>query len=109
MGEKRKVVMIPYDRAPYITSVSDSLENLQKIVGGYIELLSFASDGALVMNEEGKIIGLPLNRTASLMFGIPIVGDTFLIGINGEEFDSLSDEVARWFLKEAKGAWGETE
>lgn len=51
MAEKIKVVMIPTDRPPYVTNISNSLENMQKVVGGYIETLTFATDATIVMNE----------------------------------------------------------
>jgi len=50
-----------------------TLEELQKLVGGYIEVKYFGmaaeftgpdKDMQLVMNEEGKIHGLPLNKKA---------------------------------------------
>lgn len=41
-----------------------SLEELQAVVGGYIELV-FLGDKILVANEEGKLYGLPLNTKAT--------------------------------------------
>lgn len=41
-----------------------SLEELQAVVGGYIELV-FLDDNILVANEEGKLYGLPLNTKAT--------------------------------------------
>lgn len=43
-----------------------SLEELQAVVGGYIELV-FLGDNILVANEEGKIYGLPLNTKATVI------------------------------------------
>ena len=43
-----------------------SLEELQKIVGGYIEIIYLGQTGlVMVMNEEGKLDGLPINELAS--------------------------------------------
>lgn len=43
-----------------------SLEELQTIVGGYIECLHLFTDGLLLIcNEEGKIINLPRNERAT--------------------------------------------
>jgi hypothetical protein len=43
------------------------LEELQRIVGGYIQLFYLANESGevMVMNEEGKIEGLPLNEKAT--------------------------------------------
>jgi hypothetical protein len=58
------------------------LDELQKFVGGYIEILSL---GALVMvvNEEGKLNGLPVNLNATDIWGKDvIVGDVLICSPN---------------------------
>jgi hypothetical protein len=45
-----------------------SLEELQEIVGGYIEIVSLMDDEIMVINEEGKLIDLPFNETATQMY-----------------------------------------
>lgn len=45
-----------------------SLEELQMTVGGYIELVSLNSFQYMVLNEEGKIMGLPINEMATLLY-----------------------------------------
>jgi len=57
-----------------------TLEFLQGLVGGYIEDLRFSDGSCLMVHEEGKLIGLPLNPGAtalSIVKGRPdtIVGD----------------------------------
>lgn len=43
-----------------------SLEELQKFVGGYIQILYLADRQlCMVVNEEGKIHGLPINPVAT--------------------------------------------
>ncbi|WP_425471533.1 DUF3846 domain-containing protein [Sinomonas susongensis] len=45
----------------------DGLADMQKGVGGYIEVLAIdRPDATLVINEDGKSVGLPLNRRATL-------------------------------------------
>lgn len=46
-----------------------TLEEMQKIVGGYIEMLHLdgRSKKVLVVNEEGKLKNLPINHKATLM------------------------------------------
>ena len=56
------------------------LQELQKLVGGYIEIIHLDDERIMVVNEEGKLIGLPTNEKATMMlerFGIVnyIVGD----------------------------------
>lgn len=47
-----------------------SLEELQGFVGGYIEIqpLRHMTGKVMVLNEEGKLIGLPGNETASMIY-----------------------------------------
>lgn len=47
-----------------------SLEEMQEMVGGYIEMIRPPSrTGALIIcNEEGKMIGLPYNKLATAMW-----------------------------------------
>ena len=55
-----------------------SVGELQEFVGGYFELIPLGRH-YLVVNEEGRLYGLPVNRNASMLaaqFGFPeIVGD----------------------------------
>lgn len=59
-----------------------SLEELQSIVGGYIEVIwldKFLGDEyIMVVNEEGKLLGLPSNHEASSIAWQPIVGTALL-------------------------------
>lgn len=49
-------------KEPRITKISTDLSALQKAVGGYIEAVYPFSDSVVVIvNEEGKLEGLPLN------------------------------------------------
>lgn len=42
-----------------------SLEELQEIVGGYIEIVE-CEKNIMVINEEGKLMNLPFNHIATL-------------------------------------------
>lgn len=52
-----------------------TLDELQKIVGGYIEIIGTPQGKILVINEEGKLKGLPINIAATDIAGQEIVGD----------------------------------
>lgn len=43
------------------------LEELQEYVGGYIERIDLGFSQNMIVNEEGKLLGLPFNKTASAM------------------------------------------
>ena len=62
------------------------LDELQQIVGGYVQLFPLANEAGevMVMNEDGKIEGLPTNPKATelaakrLFQGDYIVGDVLV-------------------------------
>jgi len=56
-----------------------SLEQLQKVVGGYIEIIPAPNcHNILIANEEGQIYNLPINVQASKIAQKTIVGDIVL-------------------------------
>lgn len=81
------------DSGWYAALISDSLENLQKFVGGYIETVTIAEDVVIVCNEEGKLRGLPYNCTIA---GEPFVGAIFACGVDGEEFTDMPISLKDW-------------
>jgi len=46
---------------------SSALKVLQTYVGGYIEFFGFADGTSLIVNEEGKLEGLPINHAATAL------------------------------------------
>ena len=60
--KKRKVIICPAEREPYVTNVSDTLEALQKAVGGYNGKVTVLEGVVVLCNEEGRLMGLPENR-----------------------------------------------
>lgn len=51
----------------------------------------------LIINEEGKLLGMPVNRLATDMaylFNDAIVGNAILIGTTDEDFIGLTKEAA---------------
>jgi hypothetical protein len=69
---------------------SVSLDDRQQLVGGLIEPIDLTQPPArMYVNEEGKMLGLPVNRRATLLawahnrairYHDVIVGDAFLVG-----------------------------
>ena len=48
-----------------ITDKEPTLKEMQKFVGGYIEVVQAKNGDHIVFNEEGRIFGLPINYEAS--------------------------------------------
>ena len=65
-------------------SKKDGLAAMQGFVGGFIEYVYFLGYGGkrreMVVNEEGRLIGLPVNPIASIIAGQTLVGDVLLLG-----------------------------
>lgn len=95
-GSKIKVIIKRPDEAiGHVTNISDTLENLQRTVGGYIETLTILRnpDLVIIMNEDGKLMNLPYN------FKIPgdtIHGDVIVCGFDGEEFCDIPIDRKTW-------------
>lgn len=70
------------DRPPLVFSPGArafTLGELQLLVGGYIEALYPAPGQVLFINEDGKRLGLPVNRRATaLMRGRLLPGDVIV-------------------------------
>lgn len=91
------------------------LKTLQEIVEGHIETVPTALAGewsheqgvglTLIINEEGKLLGLPVNQTATDMAAIyndVIVGNAILMGTTEEDFIGLTKEAAENIVEK----WG---
>ena len=76
--------------------VENTLEALQKQVGGYIETVTLVQEKAvMIVNEEGLLLGLTINPAASALAGVKIVGPALIVGVGGEDFCDLAPEIAR--------------
>ena len=65
--------------------VSDSkdeptLESAQEFVGGYVEGITFPNGDYLIINEEGKLKGLPLNPEATALSRTTFDNDNYITG-----------------------------
>lgn len=58
-----RILKMKPEQKPERVDIPDTLEAMQKVVGGYIQAVyPFEEPVALICNEEGKLNGLPLNR-----------------------------------------------
>ena len=91
------VLIVEPGQAPREASIDNTLETLQKLVGGTIEAVYPYDDPVtLICNDEGKLMGLPLNRAMCDDSGQPydILAGTFLVcGLTEQDFGSLTPEL----------------
>ena len=94
MSNELRVLMVEPHKAPYEAKIRDDLADLQKAVGGYIEIVSNGDGTLIVCNEEGKLNGMEGNRRIE---SDVIAGPFFVVGEQGEDFRSLTeDELAKY-------------
>ena len=105
-SEKMTVLVVEPMKEPYVKEINSDLHSLQAEVGGDIGATYPYSDPvALVCNDEGKLIGLELNRGLRDENGeiYDIVAGTFLVvGLGEEDFASLSPELIQKYMEQFK-------
>lgn len=87
---KIKAILVQPNMRGKVIIIENSLKALQKAVGGHLGTMTFAEDAAVIFNEEGRILNLPYNLK---FLGYDFYGTILVVGINGEEFDSLSENA----------------
>ena len=55
-------------------------EEVSKFVGGMVECITFPNGDLLLINEEGKLINLPLNPEATALWRATFTKDKYLFG-----------------------------
>ena len=101
MEEIRAVKVSPGIPAT-VKKIPKGLSSLQHEVGGLIEVIyPFDDPVGLVCNENGKLDGLPLNRSLrdenGEIYDI-IAGDFLIVGLGNEDFTDLSDKLTEKYL-----------
>lgn len=78
--------------------IPNELKVMQQLVGGHIETLRISDNEILVMNEEGKLLGLEAIVDT-------IVGPVLVVGEDGEDFASLPDDEAAEISRIMRGGF----
>lgn len=105
MYETIEVVSVPVGEEAEPVEIENSLRSLQRYVHGYIEVIRPFEDRdvVVIVNEEGKINGLALNRALIDEGGdiIDIIAGNFLIVAVDDigEFTSLTQAQIRKYTK----------
>lgn len=98
------VLLVQPNAYPKKISVGTELEDLQAMVGGDIEVTyPFEDEVAIILNESGKINGLPLNRAIYTEDGDMqdiYAGDFLVVGLTEDDFGSLTSEQMQKFEKQ---------
>ena len=73
------------DITPELKIIEDAkqepdLKAAQEFVGGYVEGIAFPNGDYLIINEEGKLIGLPVNEQATKLWKETFDNDNYITG-----------------------------
>ena len=100
-----QVVVVEPKKKPTAQDIGSDLESMQKIVGGSIEAVyPFANPVALICNEEGKLLDLPLNRALRDDEGnvYDIISGTFFVCAappDSDHFAGLTDQQVKTYME----------
>ena len=66
----------------FVDKVEDTptLKEAQDFVGGMVECITWPNGDLLIVNEEGKLMGLPLNPEATLLWRMTFTKDKYVTG-----------------------------
>ena len=102
-NENILVAVLDQDGAVHLETIPNTLEALQTLVGGYIEIVPSVvryCDGGLVdiVNEEGRVMGLGTNKRLPEYVGTVVIagaaGDE-LLGLKAHELMMIGMELGR--------------
>ena len=101
-----KVIVVEPMKPPAVREIEDTLPAMQAVVGGPIQAIyPFEEAIALICHEEGKLLGLPLNRAlydaeTGAMYDV-IAGTFFLCGAPSDcnTFTDLTEEEIQTFCQ----------
>ena len=95
-----RIIIVEGGKRPYEAELEHDLKSMRRCVGGDIEAVyePRGRDAALICNDEGKLLGLPLNRALRDENGQmydAVAGDFLVVGLGEEDFASLTPELAQ--------------
>ena len=93
--EKIKVIVKrPDEPVGHIEEIDNTLETLQKTVGGYIETVSLRDGGVMLVDEDGRMKRLSENLIATALCGRQILGNVLIVG---QKEELLTDVPSKYY------------
>ena len=106
MEEKIKVIKVEPKKEPEGVMLNNEYKDLSAAVGGLIQMVYPYSDKVgLMLNDEGKLLGMEPNRSLKDEDGNiydVIAGTFYVVGLDEENFGSLSEELIEKYMKKFK-------
>ena len=100
-----QVVIVEPEKKPVVQNIDNTLTSMQQSVGGTIQAVyPFEEPVALICNDEGKLLNLPLNRALRDSNGAiyDIVAGTFFLcaaPVDSDRFECLTNEQVQTCLE----------
>lgn len=88
----RAIVKNPREAYGHLTEIENELSALQRIVGGYIEVIRY-KNLLIICNEDGNLRRLEPNLYLSKTL---LVGTIIVCGKKGEEFSNVPIDFQSW-------------
>lgn len=100
-----KGLVIEPVKQPVVKEIGNTLKDMQRMVGGYIQAFyPWMDEVAIICNDEGKIMGLPLNRSIFGEHGelVDIIAGTFFIcgaPMDSGKFTDLPEDLIEHYTR----------
>ena len=100
-----RVIVVEPRKKLIVQDIGSDLESMQKIVGGPIQAIyPFEEPVALICNEEGKLLNLPLNRALRDDEGnvYDIISGTFFVCAappDSDHFAGLTEQQVKTYME----------
>jgi hypothetical protein len=99
---KVNIVYITPGNSPVSMTIDNDYDTIKKLIGGWIEIPPFFEDVDIIVDEEGKLKHLPLNKLLTYEGKVVdvLVGPIIIASYDEEgEMISLSAELADKYIK----------
>lgn len=102
-GTIKVIIKRPDEKYGHVTHIANNLKNLQSIVDGRIETVSFGPC-LVICNEEGKLMKLQHNFLIGHDFKDLICGTAIICGRGEEDFTDVPIDMSTW--RRLLAMWG---
>ncbi len=92
--KKIRILVVEPNKEPYQIKIEYISRNLQNLVSGLIDIVELENNVDLICNDEGKILGLPMNRITKY----DIIAGTFIVAAqqNGEIISLSRKQIKKY-------------
>lgn len=93
------IIKRPDEKVGHVTHINNTLDNLQKSVGGYIETVPLGvRDAIIICDENGKNKPYETNFRMGMFLQDRVVGTVVICGTDGEDFADVPITLKEWKL-----------